>query len=95
MDEKGILKLNEEDVVSLSPILFKEFSRKVKPMVHILFGEHDSPSFKGQSLAFGKFVEKFRFAVSVKKFNKWDHFEIVEELSRAGSDITKYIFNYF
>lgn len=94
MDENDELKLNNIDVEMLSPILFKEFCRTYKPIIHILYGENDSPRFKVQSTTFGKHLRKFRFQVLQREFDDWDHFEIVEELSSSESEITKYILEY-
>lgn len=94
MDENEQLKLNEEDVELLSPVLFKEFCKAHKPLLHILYAENDSDSFKGQSVAFRKHVENVGFEVLEKQFDDWDHFEIVEELSRKESRISKYMMKY-
>ncbi|KAL5277828.1 AFMID family protein [Megaselia abdita] len=94
MDGNGELKLNIQTVESLSPVLLKEFCNNHKPLIHILYGENDSPSFKEQSRVFGKYLEKFEIKVLEKEFSEYDHFKIVEELSRKESDITKYIFKY-
>lgn len=91
IDGDQVLKLTDQDVELLSPVLFKDFSHTYKPSIHILYSENDSPSFKKQSLAFAKHLKQFGFEVLEKEFHDWDHFEIVEELSRKESKITEYI----
>lgn len=94
MDGNGQLKLTEEDVKLLSPVLFEDVCKTHKPLVHVLYGENDSPSFKGQSRAFARHLATFGFGVKEKQFQNCDHFEIVEELSRRTSEISNYIFKY-
>lgn len=91
MDENDTLKLNEKDLVELSPILTRSFSEKFNPIIHILYGEHDSPSFKNQSIAYAEYLKYSGFEVSLEEFPNYDHFEIVEELSRRESRIGEYI----
>lgn len=95
MDSNDLLKLDETSVMELSPILSRSLSSNKDTFIHILYGEHDSPSFKSQSIAYGKFLESLKFNVKVEDFPNWDHFEIVEELSRKESKIIEYIFSYF
>lgn len=94
---QNILNLNAENAKDLSPIcwpynevLIRKYIQQ-DVVVHVLVAENDSEVFKKQSNDLHNLFKAAALNVVYKEFEKYDHFDIIEECINRKSDISKYI----
>ena len=94
---QNILNLNAEKAKDLSPICWQYNEdlltkyRQQGVVFHVLVAENDSNTFKKQSEDLFKLFKALGLNVAYKEFEKYDHFDIIEECSNRNSVISKYI----
>ncbi|XP_014086845.3 kynurenine formamidase [Bactrocera oleae] len=93
----NILNLDLVGAEELSPICrkldakFIEFAKEIKIRIHVLVAENDSVTFKEQSLAFAKKLTDAGLEIEFKIFERYDHFDIIENVPVKGSEINTYL----
>lgn len=94
VNPNNILGLNADSAVELSPMLW---SWQVdSPLwsglkAYVLTAAHESVTFIEQSRVFAKNLQNGGFDVTFKLFDKYDHFDIIEETAEDKSEITTYL----
>lgn len=94
VNPNNILGLNAESAQELSPMLWSwsvdsPFWSGLQ--AHVLSAEHESTTFIEQSRVFAKNLQNGGFAVTFKLFDRYDHFDIIEETVDDKSPITTYL----
>ncbi|KAL7740860.1 hypothetical protein ACLKA6_014025 [Drosophila palustris] len=94
VNPNNIFGLNADSVKDVSPMLWSWLADKSywpSLHLHVLSAEHESVTFIEQSRAFAKNLKEAGFEVTFKLFDKYDHFDIIEEAFDDNSRITKYL----
>ncbi|XP_017859253.1 PREDICTED: kynurenine formamidase [Drosophila arizonae] len=94
VNPNNIFGLNADSAKELSPILWpwpadSPFWSGVHS--HVIAAEHESVTFIEQSRVFAKNLQDAGFKVTFKIFDKYDHFDIIEETVLDNSPITSYL----
>ncbi|XP_034473048.1 kynurenine formamidase [Drosophila innubila] len=94
VNPNNIFGLNSESVRDVSPMLWSWLADSASwPGLnsHVLSAQNESATFIEQSRAFAKNLKEAGFEVSFKLFDKYDHFDIIEETFDDNSRITKFL----
>ncbi|XP_030562015.1 kynurenine formamidase [Drosophila novamexicana] len=94
VNPNNIFGLNAESAKQLSPMLWPwqdDSSSWSGVQSHVISAEHESVTFIEQSRAFAKKLQDGGFNVTFKLFDKYDHFDIIEETVVDNSPITSYL----
>ncbi|XP_016963953.1 kynurenine formamidase [Drosophila biarmipes] len=95
VNPKNILGLTQRNVEAVSPMLWEYTDVAIwnSTKIYVVAAEHDSPTFIEQGRRFSDVLKKSGFKSSFKLFQKYDHFDIIEETSVDESDISKFLRN--
>lgn len=95
VNPKNILSLDERNAEGLSPMLwsYSDVGSWRSTRIYVVVAEHDSPTFIEQSRRYTEVLKKAGFRATYKLFQKYDHFDIIEETAIDDSDITRYLIN--
>ncbi|XP_017033800.1 kynurenine formamidase [Drosophila kikkawai] len=95
VNPKNILDIDERKAESLSPMLwsYTDVGGWRSTRIYVLVAEHDSVTFIEQSRRFSEVLRNAGFQTSFKVFQKYDHFDIIEETAIDDSDISRYLRN--
>lgn len=94
VNPSNILGLNADSAAELSPMLW---SWQVDSpfwsglQAYVISAENESTTFIEQSRVFGQKLQNGGFAVTFKLFDRYDHFDIIEETVDDKSSITTYL----
>lgn len=94
VNPNNIFGLTTESATELSPILWPwpaDSPSWSGVQLHVIAAEHESVTFIEQSRVFAKNLEEAGFNVIFKLFDKYDHFDIIEETVIDNSRITSYL----
>ncbi|XP_034097555.1 kynurenine formamidase [Drosophila albomicans] len=94
VNPNNIFGLDAESVIEVSPMLwpwYADGSSWSSLRSHVISAENESVTFTEQSRVFANYLKEAGFEVTFKVFDKYDHFDIIEETANDDSPITKYI----
>ncbi|KAH8273857.1 hypothetical protein KR044_002200, partial [Drosophila immigrans] len=94
VNPNNIFGLDAESAKEVSPMLWPwrdDVSSWNGLQSHVISAKNESVTFIEQSRVFANRLKEAGFAVTFKVFDKYDHFDIIEETADESSPITKYL----
>ncbi|KAH8376547.1 hypothetical protein KR093_000089, partial [Drosophila rubida] len=94
VNPSNIFGLDAESAVEVSPMLWSwpaASSSWQDVRSYVIAAGYESVTFIEQSRVFGNNLKSAGFSVTFKIFDKYDHFDIIEETAVDNSPITKYL----
>ncbi|ALC40210.1 CG9542, partial [Drosophila busckii] len=94
VNPNNLLSLDANNCNELSPMLWPWHADSASwagTQSYVLTAENESVTFKEQSREFAKLLQEAGFSVSFKLFDRYDHFDIIEECVEDDSTITQYL----
>jgi arylformamidase len=85
---RSYVDLNRAEAAELSPILHAD--RCCVPL-HVFYGEHESPEFTRQALAFATALEREAKLAACVEFKGMNHFEILDALAIPDQAVTQHV----
>lgn len=96
VNPNNIFGLDEQSAIDVSTILWswkEEAQQWGNTQLNVITAEHESVTFQEQSRQFAQVLENAGFNVTFKRFEGYDHFNIITDLSEEKNEITTYVKN--
>ncbi|KAH8410055.1 hypothetical protein KR009_004747 [Drosophila setifemur] len=95
VNPKNILGINGPQAEALSPMLWEYTNAAAWSSTHmyVIVAEHDSVTFIEQSRRFAQALSESGFKATFQLFDKYDHFDIIEDTALDESRITRFLTN--